>query len=76
MTDSFGNVRVGFAGSATVNRKDYGIPWNASLETGGVIVGEKIVLQFDASSSTPPPSGTPESTPPSHTAQAPWKDLT
>jgi polyisoprenoid-binding protein YceI len=47
--DPFGNVRVGFEGSVTINRKDYGITWNAALETGGVLVGDKIVLQFDVS---------------------------
>lgn len=48
-TDPFGNARVGFEGSVTINRKDYGITWNAALETGGVLVGDKIVLQFDVS---------------------------
>ena len=33
----------------TINRKDYGITWNAALETGGVLVGEKIVLEFEVS---------------------------
>src|SRR5829696_452742 len=36
-TDPFGNLRVGFEGSAVINRKDYGITWNAALETGGWI---------------------------------------
>lgn len=48
-TDPFGNLRAGFEGSVTVNRKDYGITWNAALETGGVLVGEKIVLEFEIS---------------------------
>jgi polyisoprenoid-binding protein YceI len=48
-TDPFGNLRVGFEGSVTVNRKDYGITWNAALETGGVLVSDKIVLEFDIS---------------------------
>lgn len=48
-TDPFGNLRVGFEGSTTINRKDYGITWNAALETGGVLVGEKIVLEFEVS---------------------------
>ena len=47
--DPFGNVRVGFEGSVTINRKDYGITWNAALETGGVLVSDQIVLQFDVS---------------------------
>jgi polyisoprenoid-binding protein YceI len=48
-TDPFGNHRIGFEGSTTVNRKDYGITWNAALETGGVLVGDKIVLEFEVS---------------------------
>jgi polyisoprenoid-binding protein YceI len=47
--DPFGNLRVGFEGSATINRKDWGITWNAALETGGVLVGEKVVLEFEVS---------------------------
>ena len=48
-TDPVGNVRVGFEGSTTINRKDFGITWNAALETGGVLVGDKIVLEFEVS---------------------------
>ena len=48
-TDPFGNVRAGFEGSVTINRKDYGITWNAALETGGVLVSEKVVLEFEVS---------------------------
>ena len=48
-TDPFGNLRVGFEGQITINRKDYGITWNAALETGGVLVGDKIVLEFEVS---------------------------
>ena len=33
----------------TVNRKDYGITWNAALETGGVLVSDKVVLEFEVS---------------------------
>lgn len=47
--DPFGNTRVGFEGSATVNRKDWGISWNAQLESGGVLVSEKVKLEFDVS---------------------------
>jgi polyisoprenoid-binding protein YceI len=47
--DPFGNVRVGFEGELTVNRKDWGLTWNAALETGGVLVSEKIKLEFDIS---------------------------
>ena len=48
-TDPFGNQRVGFEGELTVNRKDWGLTWNAALETGGVLVSEKVKLEFDLS---------------------------
>jgi polyisoprenoid-binding protein YceI len=48
-TDPFGNLRVGFEGSTSINRKDYGITWNAALETGGVLVSDKITLEFEVS---------------------------
>ena len=47
--DPFGNTRVGFEGELTVNRKDWGLTWNAALETGGVLVSEKVKLDFDIS---------------------------
>ena len=48
-TDPFGNKRLGFEGTHTISRQDYGITWNAPLETGGVLVGDKVVLEFDLS---------------------------
>jgi polyisoprenoid-binding protein YceI len=47
--DPFGNLRAGFEGSTSINRKDWGLTWNAALETGGVLVSEKIKLEFDVS---------------------------
>ena len=47
--DPFGNLRVGFEGAVTINRKDYGITWNAALETGGVLVSDKVTLEFEIS---------------------------
>ena len=47
--DPFGNLRVGFEGATTINRKDWDLTWNAALETGGVLVSEKIKLEFDVS---------------------------
>lgn len=47
--DPYGNLRVGFEGAVSINRKDYGISWNAPLETGGVLVGEKVVLELEVS---------------------------
>ena len=48
-TDPFGNARFGFEGSAEINRKDFGLTWNAALETGGILVSEKINLEFEIS---------------------------
>ena len=47
--DPFGNLRVVFEGAVTINRKDYGITWNAALETGGVLVSDKVTLEFEIS---------------------------
>src|SRR3954447_14291881 len=47
--DPFGNDRVGFEGSVAINRKDWGITWNAALEAGGVLVSEKVTLEFEIS---------------------------
>ncbi|MCZ7534708.1 MAG: YceI family protein [Acidimicrobiia bacterium] len=47
--DPYDNTRVGFEGSTTVNRKDWGVSWNAPLEAGGLLVGEKVVLEFEVS---------------------------
>ncbi len=47
--DPFGNHRVGFEGQTMVNRKDWGVTWNAPLEAGGVLVGEKVVLEVEIS---------------------------
>ncbi|MFB7777956.1 YceI family protein [Streptomyces bauhiniae] len=48
-TDPFGNERVGFEGKAELLRSDWGLTWNAALETGGVLVSDKIKLHFDVS---------------------------
>ena len=47
--DPFGLTRIGLEGSTKVNRKDWGLEWNAALETGGVLVGEQVTLEFDVS---------------------------
>jgi len=47
--DPFGNTRLGFEGSVVVNRKDWGIEWNAPLETGGVLVSEKVTIELEVS---------------------------
>ncbi|MFJ3666600.1 YceI family protein [Streptomyces sp. NPDC090106] len=47
--DPFGNERVGFEGKAEILRSEWGLTWNAALETGGVLVSDKIKLNFDIS---------------------------
>jgi len=47
--DPYGNQRVGFEGSTVVNRKDWGVNWNAALEAGGVLVSENVTLEFEVS---------------------------
>jgi polyisoprenoid-binding protein YceI len=53
-TDPFGNRRAGFEGTATINRKDWGLTWNAALETGGVLVSDKIKIELDVSAIAAP----------------------
>lgn len=48
-TDPFGNARFGFEGGTEINRKDFGLTWNAALETGGILVSENIKLEFEIS---------------------------
>lgn len=45
--DPWGNTRIGLEGAVTVNRRDWGINWNAALDAGGVLVSEKVTLEFD-----------------------------
>ncbi|MDT3440893.1 MULTISPECIES: YceI family protein [unclassified Pseudofrankia] len=47
--DPFGNTRTGFTGATTISRKDFGLTWNAVLETGGVLVSDKVKIQLDIS---------------------------
>jgi len=47
--DPFGNDRIGFEGELAINRKDWGVSWNVALETGGVLVSDKITLEFEIS---------------------------
>ncbi|WP_328780260.1 YceI family protein [Streptomyces canus] len=47
--DPFGNERVGFEGKAEIKRSEWGLTWNAALETGGVLISDKIKLSFDIS---------------------------
>ncbi|HUX27252.1 MAG TPA: YceI family protein [Terracidiphilus sp.] len=45
--DPWGNLRVGLSAATKINRKDFGLIWNAALETGGVLVGEDIAINLD-----------------------------
>lgn len=46
-TDPFGNQRAGFSGEVEVEREEFGLTWNAALETGGVLVSKKVKLFLD-----------------------------
>jgi len=46
--DPMGNTRIGLEAKTTVNRKDYGIQFNALMETGGLMVGEEVALEINA----------------------------
>lgn len=45
--DPWGGFRTGFEGRATVNRKDWDLTWNVALEAGGILVSDKVKLEFD-----------------------------
>jgi polyisoprenoid-binding protein YceI len=45
--DPFGNIRIGTSASAKISRKDFGIVWNAVLETGGIALSDDVKLQLD-----------------------------
>lgn len=47
--DPFGNTRIGFEGATTIDRTEWNLSFNAALETGGVLVSEKVKLEFDIS---------------------------
>jgi len=45
--DPYGNVKVGFAATTKINREDFGLSYNAVLETGGVMVGKEVTVEVD-----------------------------
>ena len=45
--DPWGGQRVGYSASTTINRKDFGLTWNAALETGGVVVGDEVRIELE-----------------------------
>ena len=47
MKDPWGNVKAGFSVSGKINRKDWGLNWNAALETGGVLVSDEVKISAE-----------------------------
>jgi polyisoprenoid-binding protein YceI len=45
--DPWGNTRIAISGSTKINRKDFGLTWNAALETGGILVGDEVTINVD-----------------------------
>ena len=45
--DPWGNVRAAFTAKTTIERKDFGLTWNQALETGGVVVGDKVEIEAE-----------------------------
>jgi polyisoprenoid-binding protein YceI len=45
--DPWGNTRMGLSAATKINRKDYGLTWNAALETGGILVGDEVTITLD-----------------------------
>ena len=45
--DPWGNIRIGLSATAKINRKDFGLVWNAALETGGFLVGDEVAITLD-----------------------------
>jgi polyisoprenoid-binding protein YceI len=45
--DPWGNTRIGVSAATKINRKDYGLTWNAALETGGILVGDEVTITLD-----------------------------
>ncbi|GGC09139.1 YceI family protein [Cellulomonas carbonis] len=48
-TDPFGNARAGFSATTEISRKEFGLTWNAALETGGVLVADKVKIGLEIS---------------------------
>lgn len=47
--DPWGNTRIGLSATTKINRKDFGLTWNAALETGGVLVGDTVKIAIEIS---------------------------
>jgi polyisoprenoid-binding protein YceI len=47
LKDPYGNVKAGFSVSGKINRKDWGLNWNAALEAGGVMVSDEVRINAE-----------------------------
>jgi len=47
MKDPWGNLKIGLSATGKINRKDFGLNWNAALETGGILVGEEVNITLE-----------------------------
>jgi polyisoprenoid-binding protein YceI len=47
--DPFGNIRIGASASTKIKRSDFGLTWNAALETGGILVGDDLKIELEIS---------------------------
>ena len=56
-TDPFGNLHAGFEGSRRIDRSEYGVSWNKALDSGGVLVSERVLLEFEISAIKDVPKG-------------------
>ena len=45
--DPWGNTRIAISGNTRISRKDFGLTWNAALETGGILVGDEVTINLD-----------------------------
>ncbi len=48
--DPWGNIKAGFTGTTTINRKDVGLVWNKALDAGGVTVGDEVMISLEIES--------------------------
>ena len=47
--DPYGNIRVGGSATTKIKRSDFGLKWNAALETGGIMLGDELKIELDVS---------------------------
>jgi polyisoprenoid-binding protein YceI len=47
--DPFGNIRIGASATTKIKRRDFGLTWNAALETGGILIGDDLKIELEIS---------------------------